>query len=452
MVALELRPAVTVGAQVTVSPQVVARAALLELPQDGLEERIREELEGNPALELVDTPGAMRIGAARGESEPLGDLLEHYAAPVSLGDDLLWQARAVCRGRRLAQVEYLIESLDPRGFLTSALPAIAGELRARESDVLAALEVLQSLDPAGIGARDLPECLRLQVLRMGVDQAPPGLLGFIDGEFREVVQSGDPRALHSLAGRGTGVYMRFISECLYPYPADLFRPPHVSQETAVPARLPDAALERDGGCLRVTVPMSTRIALQVNSAYDRLARTVHESMSESDAEQVRRMVQGARSFITNLAHRHQVIAQVTAALIDEQREFLIYGPQALKPLTKKELAQRLNMHESTICRATRGKCVMLPDGEVLPFDVFFEDALPAKAALARLVRQEPPDAPYTDADLAHELTAQGHAVARRTVGKYRDALGIPPAAERRKQAIGGSPCSQPTRTAPGPPS
>lgn len=434
MVALELRPTVAVGTQVTVSPQVVARAALLELPQEGLEERIREELEGNPALELVDTPGTMRFAAARGDSEPLGDLLDHYAAPVSLGDDLLWQARAVCRGRQLAIVEYLVESLDARGFLTTPIPTIAGELSARETDVLAALEVLRGLDPAGIGARDLPECLRLQVLRMGAADAPPGLLDFIDGDFREVMQIGDPRALQSLAGRGAGVYMRFISERLYPYPADLFRPPHTSQETAAPARLPDAALERDGGALRVTVPMSTRVSLQVNSAYDRLARTIHESMSESDAEQVRRMVQGARTFITNLAHRHHVIAQVTAALIEEQREFLVYGPQALKPLTKKELAQRLNLHESTICRATRGKCLMLPDGEVLPFDVFFEDALPAKAALARLVRQEPAEAPYTDADLAQELTSQGYVVARRTVGKYRDALGIPPAAERRRQA------------------
>lgn len=222
---------------------------------------------------------------------------------------------------------------------------------------------------------------------------------------------------------------------MYPYPADLYRPPYGAEDRA-PATTPDAVISVCDGRLEVSVPLSERLALRVNATYARLAQSTEPRSRSRDGISLRALVADARETIANLTHRHQVIGQVAAAVVAEQQEYLTRGPAGLKPFSKKELAQKLGLHESTVCRATRGKTVMLPDGEVVPLDLFFEDNLPAKVTLAQIVRREDPRRPLRDHELVALMQERGYPVARRTISKYRAAPGIPPAAERKRAAAG----------------
>lgn len=432
---LELRPEGRVATQTTVLPQLVARASVLELSQEELEECVAEKLDQNPALELA-TPNSLRpLGqpaGPRGRGDGAADVLARLAAPVTLRDDLCVQLRSRCEGRILQIAQYLVESLDHRGYLTCSLFEVADDLEVSEQEVKVALAAVQELDPPGLGARDLPECLRLQVLAMPASQVPEGLLEFLEGDFARLVAAGDPRALRTKSNTAAHRYLEFIRRRLCPYPADLYRAPFGDPEGTLPGTSPDAVVHRGREALEVTVPMSERLALRVNAEYERLSREIDRRRGDTDEVSLRDLVAEARSVIANLTHRHQVIARVAQAVVAEQEAYLTGGPRALKPLTKKELAAKLRMHESTVCRATRGKTVMLPDGEVVPFDVFFEDSLPAKVTLANLIRHEDAARPYHDHDLVALMRESGYDVARRTVSKYRAALGIPSASERRR--------------------
>lgn len=431
MPVMELRQDVRLTTQVTVLPQLVARSALLELSQEGLEERVREELDKNPALEL-SAPNLWGPASRAVAGVEEQDALARCASPVSLRDDLLWQARAVCGQELLPDVEYLIDSLDERGYLPVSPVTLAEEMEAPQARVDQAIKALRSLDPPGIAARDLTDCLLLQLSRMPAEQVPAGLEDFIDGRLRQVLGSGDIRMLKSLQDKRSAPFLSFIADNLHPYPADLFQPPHRLEAQVVPTKLPDAVIEIDNGCLRVAVPMAQALALKVSQAYEGLARaTAGVRGQDEGTQEIRRMVSQARQFIDNITHRHATIAVVTRAILDEQRDYLEYGARGLHPLTKKQLAQRLRIHESTICRATRGKTVMLPDGEVVPFEAFFDDALPAKVTLASIIHSEDPGAPMTDNELVHAMLTRGFELARRTVSKYRESLGIPTASARR---------------------
>ena len=428
---LEFRTDVRATTQVNVLPQVVARASLLELDQDELEARVLLEVDRNPALELAEGSRILSGGApALGGSDD-SDSFARIPAAVTIGDDLRWQLHAVCRGdiRRIA--EYVLENLDSRGYLATPVFDLADELGVDEWRVESALRVVQSLEPAGVGARNLAECLKLQVLARPDPPAPPGLLEFLETEFTQIVHSGNARSLRSPAMRGARRFLAYIREHMHPYPADLFRPPFPSEEHRLPTHAPDVVVSCSLDSLVVAVPMSERLVLRIEAAYENLSRMLSARKCSEDEANVRRLVSDAREFISNLTHRHTVMAQVAAAVIEEQSGYLQHGPRGLRSLTKKELAEKLRLHESTICRATRGKTVMLPDGETVPFGVFFEDALPAKVCLAQIIRREDSARPYTDTELVDELAAHNYHVARRTVSKYRACVGIAPAPERK---------------------
>lgn len=428
---LELVQDVRPAGQVSVIPQVVARACLLELSQEELEEEINRKLDENPALELVEVAPSRPI-ACREDTNADQDLLGRVPAPVGLRDDLRWQLRLACDGEQRRIAEYIVESLDDRGYLTTPLVEISNDLDVALAEVEAALAVVQSLEPPGIGARDLVECLCLQATALPPGEAPPGLLDFLDTEFRQLVAEGDPRAFKGRRGQRSETYLAFIRDHMYPYPASVYRPPYGGNAQEPTARVPDAIVEATETGLQVTIPVSERLALRVDAAYCRLAREAAAHGRMGSHTSIKQLVSSAGAFIANLTHRHRIISRVAHGIITAQESYLTDGPRALKPLTKKELSQALGLHESTVCRATKGKSLMLPGGDVVPFDVFFEDALPAKVTLAQIIRREDPAHPYTDQELAERLAERGYRVARRTISKYRAALGVPPASERKR--------------------
>lgn len=173
---LDIRQDLRVGTQTTVLPQLVARAALLELTQEELEEEIREKLEENPALELTfrESTAPLREESDRRVEGPDG-VLGRIPAAVTLADDLKWQLRAAVRGETLRIAEYLVDSLDRRGYLGTPVWEIAHDLGVAERAVERALAAVQQLEPRGVGARDLVECLQIQVAALPAREVPAGL-------------------------------------------------------------------------------------------------------------------------------------------------------------------------------------------------------------------------------------------------------------------------------------
>ncbi|HEY3397651.1 MAG TPA: hypothetical protein VGM19_08335 [Armatimonadota bacterium] len=439
--ALALQPQLRPQTTPTVAPQLVAQSALLELDFVELDSRIEQELVDNPALELPEAAQRLRpllagsLPSAPSEDGPLG-LEDTLVAPYTLRDDLWCQFR-VAAPRPLHELgRRLIESVDEAGYLRADLFEVAAELSVPLDLVQAALDVLQQSDPPGLGARSLRECLLLQVrrLRQEGEEAPLGAEAVISA------LSETPRAdFIGQITRSTGLrraqvqqVLDFVREHLRPYPGQGPAAPSASDSPG--AQYPDLIVRRQGDQFLLEAPISRGRYLRLNQAYLELERA-QRRLAQSGAaaeEQATLALRRAREFLVMLQRREQVMRQIGDAVVSYQAEFLLHGPEYHRPLSKKQVAALTGLHESTVCRATRGKFLMLPTGEVVSFDAFFESAVPIKRLISSLVCHEPGGSSLSDQDLTALLAASGHVVARRTVAKYRQALGIPSSARRRR--------------------
>jgi RNA polymerase sigma-54 factor len=428
MVALSAHLSMDARLQQTVSPQVILQSQILELTADDLRERIEAELHENPVLEMADDIHYLPAPAAQfGTAYDAVEAIERLRAPHRLADDLRLQLIQVPDERR-AICEYLIECLDERGFVNADLADVAAQLRLPLTDVQEALAALQSLEPAGVGARDIRECLLIQLRRLPARRVPPHAADFITNFL------GRPRAstpvqvaeAMGLSRQQLTAIVEFVGRNLHMWPADCFAEEGdgVGDSGAV---LPDAAITWDEGELRVRVVQSWGRNLRVSEAWSRLDREMQqlEQAPGTQDERVAERIRRARTFIDCLNRREVMVKRITDVVVDCQREFFTHGRQALVPLTRKEIAGMLRVHESTVSRATSGKFVQLPNMQLVPYDFFFDASLSAKSVLQSLIEHEAPQQPLSDAALAERLQAAGYPLARRTVGKYRDQLGIP---------------------------
>lgn len=435
MVALAARLYAEPRLQQSVSPQVVLQSQILELSAEDLHERVQAELEENPALELSDEACFVRVPPRMSAAayEPM-EGLDRLCSPDTLGDDLRLQLARV-GGRQRQICDYLIECLDERGFLDADLNEVAALLEVELPEVQSALTTLQSLEPAGIGARNLCECFLLQIARIPAREVPPDttryLSSYLGSEHRSPAQAA--RQLGLTKG-DLGRIVKFVETRLYMWPADTFRDEQGAAARTETAVYPDAWIVEEKGELQVWVAQSWSQQLRVSDAYLTLERHLEAQVLASGAERerIQEKIRDARCFIHHLTRREAMLRRVTEAIIAHQRAFFEDGPQALQPLTRKEIAAFLQVHESTISRITRDKYLQLPNTQLVPFDYFFDNSLSAKAVLRHLVEREDRRRPLADAVLAERLQAAGYPLARRTVAKYRDHLGIPPANERRR--------------------
>jgi len=434
----------------TVNCQLIIRSELLALPHQELLQRIRQEADENPALELEVTPldaevpvrvvesyGPPSGGWSRPDGDPSAwtDPILRAPAEYTLRDELRRLAACSLDPDRRQVVDYLIETIDERGYLgTTALDA-ALALGVAEREVEAAIADLQQIAPPGVGARNLTECLLLQLDALEVE--PP--------HVREVLQScgravescgwaGVARALH-LSDQQLQVALKFIRDHLHPYPGERFRPEwnHLLPDNPLVAE-PDAIVTEVDGELEVTLTTSRTINLRLSDAYRRLdegMRALHLRAGDEQTTRARAQVRAARQLIWSLQQRERSLHRITVAIVERQREFILNGPLALEPLTHKQIAEMTGLHESTISRAVADKIIMLPSGECVSYSVFFDDALPARTVMRGIIASEPPDAPFTDEQLQQLMARRGYVIARRTVNKYRHALGIPSATQRR---------------------
>jgi RNA polymerase sigma-54 factor len=432
--ALEARPQLELRA----SPELIAYAGLLALPAIELEQAVEQELALNPALERIDARVCPFCGEALAGArcllcawprrlapfEPPRDAAP--AADPSPADALLSDVRPFVADADAPILDHLVGSLDERGFLDAGPEEVAARLEVPRAHVDTLLGVLRQHGPPGFAATSLQECLLLQLDR--IDGEPRVALAreVVAGHL-ERLASGRWHAIAEALGVSrdeVAATAEFIRTRLRPS-ASLDIPEHAA---TVPPALPDVIVrEREDGSgdLAIELVEPRRLRVVVAPAY------IEADGRRLDAEtraQIEEQLAQARAFVHRLDRRWRTMRAVAEAVVARQREFVLHGPRFIAPLTRAEVAAELGVHESTVSRATTGRYVLLPSRRVVPFSCFFDAAQGPCAAISQLVAEE--ESPRSDADLAAELAQLGFAVARRTVAKYRDRLGIPPHTRR----------------------
>ncbi|MCD4824250.1 MAG: RNA polymerase factor sigma-54 [Phycisphaerae bacterium] len=485
------------GQEMKMAPRIIQAMEILQLPMLGLQERIDAELVSNPVLELqegrADEPAEQVEAAAfddRGESDMVitdgGDNAEDFnrldEMTVEYGPEYIGEsAPAPSRGsyddqpdRKLEAMantaapaesltEYLLKQwmfvdvseataaagrliinyIEADGYLRmsldelSAKTAEAGEPQVDRQTLRDALEGVQGLDPVGVGARDLKECLLIQLNAEAVAGKDVALEKQIVTHFlREVEMNRLPviakRTGYSIEQIKAGI--ESLSH-LDPHPGLL-----IGQSSA-PIITPDVIVTiDDDGSVVVTMADGSIPGLTISDFYRKQAR---DRQTEKSARQfLQKNIRSAQWLIEAIAQRRHTICRVTEEIFKAQRDFLDYGPEALKPLPMADVAGKVGVHVATVSRAVSDKYAQTPRG-IFPLRMFFSggtttasgedmswDAV--KAKLREIVDNEDKSKPLNDDRLAEELNSHGIDIARRTVAKYRGMMNIPPARKRRE--------------------
>lgn len=458
--------------QVKVTPKQIAANYILQMSSVELQEAIAQELDENPALEMTELPTCPICGSAiagnyctecmprkqegdaddarisaddlpgdgqtrlRDEADEF-DPIARAEADFTLEDHLTWNLHALLPSRLHPVADHVIGALDSNGFLTETDAEIAAATGVHTDDVGQVLAAMKGLEPIGIGSRSITESLLAQVeyLREQNELEVPAhaeaviadhLADLGERRFREVAT-----AIGCSQREVVGVW-EFVKANLNPYPTSAFTAA-VSEGAARPIIRPDVLIRDVEGELVVEVVESRRFSLQVAPIYSSLSSTLRGSeTTETEKEHVRQYVGRAKFFIDNINRRRATIQRIAEALVERQHDYLVHGVQHLVPLTRAEVGDIIGMHESTVSRATAEKYVMIPSGEVVPFSHFFTASLGVKDQIKKMIEAEDPAHPLSDQEIADALGADGIALARRTVAKYRDELQILPARLRHR--------------------
>ncbi|BAL26602.1 RNA polymerase factor sigma-54 [Azoarcus sp. KH32C] len=467
-----------ISQHLTLTPQLQQSIKLLQLSTLELNQELERFLQDNPMLEREDgdgadfSPGLPNSGSASGEqerSEPTEspredaeptsfdeagewssmssggssrdddddtDFQELQAAGTTLRDHLDQQiSLSPLSDRDRALVRFLIEALDDDGYLHQTLedllPLLPAELEYELDDLSIALRHVQHLDPAGVGARSPQECLSLQL------RAMPG------SETRDLAQKIVDQHLDLLAERNFARLKRLLG-CdddalrrahalicsLDPHPGSQ----HSVQETRYV--VPDVVVRKLRSRWVVSLNPEAMPRLRINSLY---ASILQQNRGSGGA--LTSQLQEARWLIKNVQQRFDTILRVSQAIVDQQRQFFDYGDVAMRPLTLREIADQLELHESTVSRVTTQKFMATPRG-VFELKYFFgshvatdtggaASSTAIRALIRQLVDAEDRKKPLSDAKIAELLGQQGIVVARRTIAKYRESLNIPPVSLRK---------------------
>lgn len=464
------------------TPQLQQAIRLLQLSTLELKTEIRQTFESNPMLEALDdvmtdelpepsedgdvpasdseaetdtSPSSEDLADVDVDWDSAGEPLSGYsesadpdfepyeaarASEESLRDHLQWQLRLSSLGpvdRLIAMA--LVDSIDEDGYLRESIESIQTSLEADchadVDEVLAVLHLVQRFDPPGVGARDLRECLLLQL-----EQMPPETPGLATAQ-RVTRDHLDLLAQRDFAriGRATGFTAEELEQAAHLVQSLNPRPGSKIGSPSADAILPDVLVFRSGGNWRVELNPEIVPRLRINPYY---AALIKRSDHSADNTYLRSQLQEARWFIKSLKSRNETLLRVASAIVERQSAFLEHGDEAMRPLILKDIAEALSMHESTISRVTTTKYMMTPRG-VYEFKHFFSShvgtadggacsATAIRAMIKKLIGEEDGRHPLSDAALASILKDKGINVARRTVAKYREALSIPPSSERKR--------------------
>lgn len=410
-------------------------------------EGVAESWDGDGSVDLAPHEDEWGGEAkARNNNEDTADAIELARSLGTLTEHLHRQALSL----RLSDIDraalrFLIESLNEDGYLEDSLPELAASLAGTDDleqlDELVhrftvALRLLQSLEPVGVGARHLAECLQLQcqeLLRKAPDHETAAMALQLCAQPMELLAKRDIKRLMALTGATDAqvrVALQFIAR-LEPKPGRRFV--QAEQNIIVPDVLVSPVRRAAGVQFRVQLNPDVMPKLRVHDIY---ANALRGSKGDSAAGLQQRL-QEARWFIKNIQQRFDTILRVSSAIVERQKNFFIHGELAMRPLVLREIADELGMHESTISRVTTAKYMATPQG-TFELKYFFGSGLDTdsgsaasstavRALIKQFVAAENTAKPLSDNTISDMLKEQGIDCARRTVAKYREALKIAPA-------------------------
>lgn len=465
--------------QLAMTPQLQQAIRLLQLSTLELQQEIREALESNPLLELddnhqeIDTPADAEPQkemdsvealeqTALPEDLPLDtqwDEIYTAGSPSGTGSDysddelplyqgettetlqdyLIWQARLTPFTETDAAIAFsIIDAIDETGYLTVPVEDIRlsiGDDEVTTEDVEAVLKRIQRFDPVGVGARDLRECLLVQ-LKMLPDTTPSlkDALVIVDKHLA-LLGNRDFRTL----GRVTKLKEDALKSAIDLIQTMEPRPGLVVNTGESEYVIPDVLVRKHGERWVVELNSDSLPRLRVNSHYAALGS---RTRNESDSQFIRNNLQEAKWLIKSLESRNDTLLRVSTCIVEEQQAFFEHGAEHMKPMVLADIALRVDMHESTISRVTTQKFLHSPRG-IFELKYFFSShvntdsggeasSTAIRALVKKLVAAENPVKPLSDSKLTEILAEQGIQVARRTVAKYRESLSIPPSNQRKQ--------------------
>lgn len=482
------------GQHLTMTPQLQQAIKLLQLSTLDLQAEIQEALDSNPMLELMEDgsepgnqdgdntsndhenlqqakevhdserdefsdsiPNDLPVDTAWEDvyqsSGPAGsgsisdemesDFESRNSATETLNDHLLWQLNLTPfsdRDRYIA--ESIIDSINAEGYLQSPIEDIheglfneADEDPVELDEVVAVLKRIQHFDPAGVGAKDLQECLLLQLRQMNPDTKWLPQAKLVVSHYINLLGSRDYAQLirRSRLKEEDLIDVLKLIQSLNPRPGEIVvqnEPEYV---------VPDVIVKKEKGRWKVELNPEIAPKIRVNSGY---AGFIKRADNSADNNYMKDQLQEAKWFIKSLQSRNETLLKVASKIVAHQQGFLDYGEEAMKPLILHDIAQAVDMHESTISRVTTQKYMHTPRG-IFELKYFFSShvgttsggecsSTAIRAIIKKLVAAENPKKPLSDSKIADVLKDQGINVARRTIAKYREAMSIPPSNERKR--------------------
>lgn len=355
----------------------------------------------------------------------------------SLADHLEWQLLLVAKNEKeKALGKILIGNIDDNGYLTDKLEDIAASQKLPLQDIEKVLQLIQTFEPPGVGARNLQECLMLQ-LENKVGAMARKAYFLVMNHFEDMEKKRYPVILKALdcTSEQLREILTFIAT-LEPKPGRSF------QDNDTKYITPDVSVRKIEGEYVVVLNDEPVPKLRISSYYRRLLKDKKALDGKETKKFLENKIQSAMWLIKNIEQRRKTIFRVTEAIFRIQRDFLEIGLSALKPLTLKQVADMIGMHESTVSRVTTHKYVQTHRG-LFELKYFFTSGLESvdgmdvsslsvKEKIKEMVDQEPPQKPHSDQKIMELLNEQGLTIARRTIAKYREELRIPSASQRRK--------------------
>lgn len=418
--------------------------------EEGVETKVDQEIDANSDQIVDDLPvdsnweDVYQASNIYSETphEPARDIYENESG---VGDSLQEHLQLQLDLINISDIDRvigmaLIDQIDNDGYLSDSVENIYQGLveslpELELDEVIAVLHMIQHLDPIGTGARDLGECLDIQLQMLSADTP-----------FREQARIVVRQYIDALGMRNIRMLKRKLDvteielqEIIALIQSLNPRPGAQISNSNPEYIIPDVTVTKRGTSWRVELNNDTAPKLRINSTYANLVKRADDS---SDNNYMRTQLQEARWFIKSLQSRNETLLRVATAIVEHQRKFLEYGPEAMKPLVLRDIAEQLELHESTVSRVTNNKYMHTPRG-IYEFKYFFSShvgtsdggvcsATAIRAMIKKLVEEENNAKPLSDSKIAQMLAEKGINVARRTVAKYREALSIPPSNERKQ--------------------
>lgn len=455
-----------------IDPKLIQANTILQLSQFELQQVMEQELMENPALEVpeddpcegCDTPKSLCIDCSFnkqkttsddvdlsvyeletptdfiGDPDNENDFISNIEAAVTLQDHLRTFLRAIVHQAQYEIADYLVANIDDTGYLSCTVEEVSESLGVSVQEVEAVLAFIQTFEPSGVGARDIQECLKIQLEQLEEEgKGNPIALSIVRDSWQDMVARRVGRLARRLKVMQKEVNdaLHFIKNSLNPYPGNAFRTPWAGKASDPGSNVrPDVIVRRTLSGYEIEVVQSEQYLLGINAhyrkAYQDLKNGGEKKYSDDEKKHIVEFVERSDLFIRNINQRRRTLRLITKAIVEFQQGYLETGSKSfLRPLTRTKIARTLKLHESTVSRATSNKYVQLPSEEIVPFDFFFDGSVSVKDLIGELIAKEDRTSPLSDQAIAEILQQRGLAVARRTVVKYREAQKILSSRQRR---------------------